>query len=307
MFVEEYLIELRSRRYSARAILWYIRATAGRARENAYRNPHGVRSVITNAVGVFVFFLLIGLALAIWVDGPLARRFFVYQTLWLFAGTVWLLLHVGLLRSPGGTPLGRIGVANQLSFLRLALIPSIYLFIVEDHMILALVSYALAGLSDVLDGYFARKLGSESRFGLVLDPLVDVGYILGIFGALYRIGWVPSWVFAVVCVRYALLLFGALIIYLVRARVRIQPTAFGKVSGVVITGMNLLVLVLGSLGLLDRGGDVRSILMIGLGFLFAAACVQLVVIGVHNLRDGEKREAAMSKVVGNVGPTRHRS
>jgi cardiolipin synthase len=307
MFVAEYLAELRSRGYTLPALVSYVRKAGARAKQSAYKNPHGVRSVVTNAMGFFVLFFLLGLVIAVWVNGPLARRFLLYQSAWLFGGTLWLLLHVGLLRGRGGAALGRIGLANQLSFLRLALIPSIYLFIVEGYMAYAFVAYALAGLSDILDGMLARRLGLESRLGLVLDPLVDVGYILGIFTALYEVGWVPPWLFAVVCLRYAILLLGATVVYFVRGRLKIQPTGFGKASGIVITGVNYLLLTLGLFGALERSGDVHAVLTIGLGFLFAAACVQLIVIGLYNLRDGDAKAAELSKVVGEVGPRRGRT
>ncbi len=302
MFVEEFLVQLKKQRYTIPAFIRYVRHVAMHARENAYRNPHGVRSVMTNALGFFVAFLIVGLAIAFSGDGQLARRFFIYQSAWLFAGTLWLLLHLGLLRGADGNPLARIGLANQLSFLRLALVPSIYLFIVDGQYAVALFAYALAGFSDILDGYFARRLGLESRLGLVLDPLVDVGYILGIFSAFYGVGWVPAWLLLLIYLRYAILLIGGTSLYLRRGRVKIQPTAFGKTSGIVMTGINFLLLVLGHFGWIDRLSDVRALLMASLGFLFAAASVQLIVIGVHNLRGGDERAAALSKVVGEVKP-----
>ncbi len=300
MFVEEYLVEFRSSGYTPRALSQYVRRVAVRAKESAYRNPHGVRSLVTNALGYFVGFLIVALACALWVDGQLARRFFIFESAWLSAGTLWLLAHLGLLRGADGLPFSRIGIANQISFLRLALIPSIYLFIVEGYYACAFLAYALAGLSDILDGFLARRLALESRLGLVMDPLVDVGYILSIFGAFYRVGWVPAWLLLLVCVRYGILLIGATVLYFVRGRVKIRPTAFGKISGVVMTGINFMFLLLGLFGWFDRLSDVRAVLMASLGFLFSAASVQLVVIGLHNLRGGDERTAVISKVVGEV-------
>jgi len=300
MFVEEYILELRARRYSIPAGWTYLRKTAIRAKENAYANPNGVRSVLINALGFFLFFFMASVVLAIWVDGSLARQLIVWQSMWLGLGTTWLLLHLGLLRGSDGTPLARIGLPNQLSFLRLLLIPAIYLCIVEGHVRLAVLAYAVAGLSDILDGFVARRYGLDSRLGLVLDPIVDIGYTVSIFKALHTIGWIPTWLMVLVGLRYGLLWFGTAILYFALGRVTIKPTAFGKVSGVVITALNFLLLCFGLSGWLATGSDARAVVVMGLGFLFSAAVIQLVVIGLHNLRGGDSRTVVYTKVAGEL-------
>lgn len=286
MFVEEYLIELRRERYTPAAFVRYVKRSSAQARLHAYRNPDGVRSVVTNGISFFILFLALSLVVARFLDGALAYRLVIFQGAWIAIGTTWMLLHLGLLRGADGKPLRRIGVPNQLSFFRLLMIPTIYLFIVDGHLGLALGAYFLAGLSDILDGYIARRYGPTSRLGLVLDPIVDVGYVISIFAALHRIGWLPTWLMAIVVLRYTLLFGGGTVIYFLRARVRIRPTAFGRISGIVISAITVALFVLALSGDVERNSGVWRVLTAGLGFLFSAACVQLVVIGVHNLRGG---------------------
>jgi cardiolipin synthase len=237
-----------------------------------------------NAVGFFALFFLEAILIAIYVDGALARRLVVWQLGWLAAGTAWMLAHVGLLRDRNGHLSHRIGLPNQLSFLRLLLIPSLYLFLVEGQPGLALVAYGTAGISDVLDGYVARRWGPATRLGLVLDPLVDVSYIVAIFAALHQVGIVPTWLMVLVWVRYAVLFVGGTVLYLAKARLTIAPTAYGRISGVIMTVINFGLLVWLLLGRLDPASDLVAVLMVGLGFLYSAAVVQLVGIGIHNLR-----------------------
>ena len=69
-----------------------------------------------------------------------------------------------------------LNIPNLLTFARILLIPLVlvifYLPIAHAHPIAA-VLFAIAGVTDWLDGYLARKLGQMSRFGAFLDPVAD--------------------------------------------------------------------------------------------------------------------------------------
>jgi cardiolipin synthase len=300
MFIEEYLVELKRRRYAPAAFGSYILKCVRRSRQNLYRNPHGARSVVANAVGFFAFFLAIALLLALYWDGRFARRFIVVESWAVAASGVWMLAHLSLLRDPAGIPQGRIGLPNQLSLLRALLVPAMYLFLVERYYGLALATYALAGASDVLDGFLARRLHLETRLGLVLDPIVDVAYIVSIFTALAHVGWIPSWLHGLVMARYTLLVAGTIALYLARGSLAIHPTGFGKLSGVIITAINFILIGMGVLGQRGSNADVLAVLYAGLGFLFAAAFAQLLFIGIHNLHGGDARTIVHTKVAGRV-------
>ena len=65
---------------------------------------------------------------------------------------------------------------NRLSILRILFIPIIVLFIAsqEDGLLLAsCLLFIIAGITDGLDGYLARKMSLTSRLGLYLDPIAD--------------------------------------------------------------------------------------------------------------------------------------
>ncbi|MGH3734750.1 MAG: CDP-alcohol phosphatidyltransferase family protein [Micromonosporaceae bacterium] len=70
-------------------------------------------------------------------------------------------------------------VPNLISFVRLLGVPLfLYLFLVAEHDLAALVVLMIGGTSDWVDGYAARALGQVSRLGELLDPLADRLYIL---------------------------------------------------------------------------------------------------------------------------------
>ncbi|MEE9446286.1 MAG: CDP-diacylglycerol--glycerol-3-phosphate 3-phosphatidyltransferase [Cocleimonas sp.] len=60
-----------------------------------------------------------------------------------------------------------------LTILRIAAIPLIVLFFYLEMPLTASTIFGLAGLTDLIDGYLARKFNQESRFGAFLDPVAD--------------------------------------------------------------------------------------------------------------------------------------
>src|ERR1700742_5146993 len=77
---------------------------------------------------------------------------------------------------PGGKPRSHFNLPNTLTWLRILMIPGVialyYLPFWWAHPA-AGVGFALAGITDSLDGYYARKLGQTSRLGAFLDPVAD--------------------------------------------------------------------------------------------------------------------------------------
>jgi cardiolipin synthase (CMP-forming) len=96
---------------------------------------------------------------------------------------------------------------NLISFARLLGVPLfLYLFLVVQHDIAALVVLAVGGTSDWLDGWVARRLGQVSRLGELLDPVADRLYILATLLA-FTVGEIVPWQFtAALLAREAVLL-----------------------------------------------------------------------------------------------------
>ena len=105
----------------------------------------------------------------------------------------------------------------------------------------ALVLFAIAGLTDYLDGLAARKLGSTSRFGAALDPIADKILLSGAFLTLALTGAIETWVAAVVLGRDVLILAAAAVLYLLKSRRSFPPSIWGKISTVVQIAFVLVV------------------------------------------------------------------
>lgn len=64
-------------------------------------------------------------------------------------------------------------VANILTFLRIGLIPVFAIMLVYDRPGIALIVFTIAGVSDGVDGFIARRMKQESELGIIIDPIAD--------------------------------------------------------------------------------------------------------------------------------------
>ncbi len=108
---------------------------------------------------------------------------------------------MSLLRQWGTLP-------NILSSIRLALVPVFLLLLMAEHYEVALIVLAIAGITDYLDGYFARRLNQITRLGQLLDPAADRLYIFSTLVGLSITGLIPWWLAALIISRDLLLLVG---------------------------------------------------------------------------------------------------
>lgn len=300
MFIEEYLQDLRRERYSPLAWLVYARRVAARVRTDMLANPLAVRSIWTVALGYFgaAFAAAVWMSLA-W-DRELAERFLLNTSLWILPAFLFVTLFVGHLRDENGHRLSGLNLPLMLTLLRVSMVPGIMLFLVERHFLVALVTYVIASLSDVADGYLARRWRQTTPLGRVLDPLVDIVFNAAMLAGLAAAQLLASWVFWVAVLRYGVLLVGGAGLYLFVGPIRIQPTLFGRLTGV----MSTFLIALFTLTVAVRGevaAGLTRLTEIALGLMLSATVLQVIALGWYNLRvmTGHARQAA--KVVGDVG------
>jgi len=128
-------------------------------------------------------------------------------------------------------------VPNLITLSRAALVPVFALMLFQGRPFGALVIIFLAGLSDVLDGFAARRWHQETKVGTLIDPLADkfllsVAFILLTIRSLGFTYVIPLWLTVAVIGRDFLILVGAAVITLIRGRREFSPTVFGKMSTV---------------------------------------------------------------------------
>lgn len=133
---------------------------------------------------------------------------------------------------------------NLLSGFRLLAAPLAAWAILAEHDTAALVIFAGAGLSDLADGYVARRWGFTSQAGTWLDPLADKLLMLFCFLALLKVGAAPFWLVALVIVRDLVIGAGAVLAKMLGLPLRIEPLMIGKVTTAILVGYVGIVLLM---------------------------------------------------------------
>ena len=123
-----------------------------------------------------------------------------------------------------------MGLPNWLTILRILLIPVFVTLLVYRRAGLALLVFCLASLTDMLDGYIARRRGTQTRLGAFLDPVADKLLMTSAFVTLTYLKVIPFWIAAVVVSRDLILSVGVIVIHVAGGTVHPSPSWLGKAS-----------------------------------------------------------------------------
>ena len=104
-------------------------------------------------------------------------------------------------------------IPNILTVLRFFLIPLIMKYLFQDQYLIAFIIITLSGLTDVLDGFIARKFNFITNFGKLIDPLADKLTQILILVALAMKNIIPFWFLIIVIFKELILIIGASFLY----------------------------------------------------------------------------------------------
>lgn len=102
-----------------------------------------------------------------------------------------------------------MNLPNKLTMLRIILVPVVMALLLSGHNLIATVVFAVASITDFLDGYLARKYNLVSSFGKIMDPLADKLLVFSVLVCFIQLGAISAWVpmiiisreFFVTCMR----------------------------------------------------------------------------------------------------------
>jgi cardiolipin synthase (CMP-forming) len=181
---------------------------------------------------------------------------------------------------------------NLITALRMLLIVPLCWLIDSAHYEGALVIAAVAGLSDAVDGFLAKRYGWQSWIGGVLDPIADKLLLMATFLWLAFAGDVPAWLAAVVIGRDLVIVAGAVAYYRLIGRFDAEPSRLSK-----LTTLVQIVFVLGELLRLSRliamPDAVRETAIVVTALLTVASGAHYVVTwGARAWRTAQERRQA---------------
>ena len=100
-------------------------------------------------------------------------------------------------------------IPNALTIVRFILIPFIVYYILTGQYIAGFVILTISGLTDILDGFIARKFNFITNFGKLIDPLADKSTQIAVLASLTFKGIVPLWILLIVFIKEILMVSGA--------------------------------------------------------------------------------------------------
>jgi cardiolipin synthase (CMP-forming) len=131
--------------------------------------------------------------------------------------------------------LRNLTLANQLTLLRIMLIPAFVLLVLYGHLGAALLTFLIAGITDALDGLIARLAGQGTSLGAWLDPMADKLLLVSTFIVLTLptvplVNHLPLWLTVIVISRDVAIIGVVAIVNLAVGPRTFRPSLLGKAT-----------------------------------------------------------------------------
>lgn len=137
----------------------------------------------------------------------------------------------------------RRDIPNLITAARIILVWPLVAALLDSRFGTALVLFAVAGVSDGIDGFLARRYGWFTRLGAILDPIADKLLVVSVYVAL---GWealIPPWLVAAVITRDVVIVSGAAAFRLLVGHLNMAPTVTSKLNTLLQISLVLAVML----------------------------------------------------------------
>lgn len=128
-----------------------------------------------------------------------------------------------------------MNIPNIITIFRIFLVP-IFLLVfhsnMENRILISGLIFLLAGFSDVLDGYIARRFDMGSKLGAALDPFADKLMSFAVLISFAIGGLIPIWIIVLILVKEAIMIVGGFFLYFREENIVIPSNLSGKAATV---------------------------------------------------------------------------
>src|ERR1700692_1553088 len=136
----------------------------------------------------------------------------------------------------------RVSIPNIITLGRILLVPIIVWAIASSQMEIAFAIFIIAGVSDAVDGFLAKRFNMASELGALLDPLADKALLVSIYVALGIWGAVPGGIVILVASRDIMIVPAVLVSWLPGKPIPMKPLMVSKLNTVAQVAFAALVL-----------------------------------------------------------------
>jgi len=133
-------------------------------------------------------------------------------------------------------------IPNLITIGRLFLVPLVIVMIVGANWETAFILFVVAGISDAVDGFLAKRWGMASELGAWLDPAADKALIVSIYITLAVVGAIPVWLVILVTARDLMIVAAVILSGLLDRPLTIAPILVSKLNTAAQIGFAALAL-----------------------------------------------------------------
>ncbi len=123
-----------------------------------------------------------------------------------------------------------INLPNLITIARILMVPITVWLIVTNAFVLAFAVFLIAGVSDAVDGFIAKRFGLTTELGAYLDPLADKLLLVAIYLSLGFLEHLPAWLVITVASRDILIVGGMLLAWLIGRPIEVHPLWISKIN-----------------------------------------------------------------------------
>ena len=125
-----------------------------------------------------------------------------------------------------------MSIPNVITLIRILLVPVIVWAIASNEMEIAFAIFVIAGISDAVDGFLAKRFNMASELGAMLDPLADKALLVSIYVALGIWGAVPRWIVILVVSRDIMIVGAVIVSWVLGKPIPMKPLMVSKLNTV---------------------------------------------------------------------------
>jgi len=164
-----------------------------------------------------------------------------------------------------------LSIPNLITLARIILVPVVVWAIISGEMLAAFALFVVAGISDAVDGFLAKRFHMASELGAYLDPLADKALIVSIYVALGIAKALPIWLVILVVSRDIMILSGFMLALLVTKPMPVRPHPVSKLNTAVQILLAVLVLAEKGFGF-DAGAlQIAAVVLVAICTLLSIA------------------------------------
>jgi cardiolipin synthase len=185
----------------------------------------------------------------------------------------------------GYKPGRSLSIPNLITLGRILLVPVVVWAITAGQMQFAFLVFLVAGVSDAVDGFLAKRFNMASELGAYLDPLADKALIVSIYVALGIAGAIPRWLVILVVSRDIMIVGAVMLAWLMGRPMTMKPLTVSKLN--TVAQIVFASLVLAALGFQWQAGPAISLAMVIVAVLTLLSVAFYVAAWVRHMSSAE--------------------